>query len=77
MRIEDANETLELGLPEGPYETVAGFVLDLLGRIPKEGEQLRYDKLKMVITEIRGVKIEKILVTKEKDAATTSDVQQK
>ena len=77
MKIEDANETLELGLPEGPYETVAGFVLDLLGRIPKEGEQIRYDKLKMVITEIRGVKIEKVLFTKEKDAATTSDVQQK
>jgi hypothetical protein len=31
----------------------------------------------MVITEIRGVKIEKVLVTKEKDAAATSDVQQK
>ena len=77
MKIEDANETLELGLPEGHYETVAGFVLDLLGRIPKEGEQIRYDKLKMVITEIRGVKIEKVLFTKEKDAATTSDVQQK
>jgi putative hemolysin len=77
MKIEDANETLELGLPEGPYETVAGFVLDLLGRIPKEGEQIRYDKLKMVITEIRGVKIEKVLVTKEKDAAATFDVQQK
>jgi len=77
MRIEDANETLELGLPEGPYETVAGFVLDFLGRIPKDGEQIRYDKLKMVITEIRGVKIEKVLVTKEKDAAATSDVQQK
>jgi putative hemolysin len=77
MKIEDANETLELGLPEGPYETVAGFVLDFLGRIPKEGEQIRYDKLKMVITEIEGVKIEKVLVTKEKDAAATSDVQQK
>ena len=54
---------------------MAGFVLDLLGRIPKEGEQLRHDKLKMVITEVEGVKIEKILVTKERDATTTPDVQ--
>jgi len=77
MKIEDANEQLELGFPEGKYDTVAGFVLDLLGRIPREGEQIRYDKLKMVITEIKGVKIEKILVTKEKDAAATSDVQQR
>ena len=76
MKIEDANEEMELGFPKGHYETVAGFVLDLLGHIPKEGEQLRYDKLKMVITEMKGVKIERILVTKERDAATTPDVQQ-
>jgi len=65
MRIEEANEELHLGIPEGDYETVAGFVLNLLGRIPKEGEQLRHEKLKMVITEVKGVKIERILFTKE------------
>lgn len=75
MKVEDANEKLELGIPEGPYETVAGFVLNLLGHIPKEGEQLRYDKLKMAVTAMKGLKVEKILVTKEKDATTTSDVQ--
>jgi putative hemolysin len=65
MRLDDANEKLELELPEGDYETVAGFVLNLLGRIPKEGEQLKYHNLKLVITEMKGVKIERILVTKE------------
>ena len=66
MRIEEANEEMELELPEGDYETVAGFVLQLLGRIPKPNEQLRYKGLKLVITEMRGLKIEKILLTKEK-----------
>ncbi len=72
MRIEEANEEMELELPEGDYETVAGFVFDLLGHIPKPGEQLRYKGLKLVITEMRGVKIEKILLTKEGHAAPTS-----
>jgi len=76
MRIEEANEKLELGIPEGPYETVAGFVLNALGHIPKEGEQLKYDKLKMAVTAMKGLKIDKVLVTKEKDAATTTDLQQ-
>ncbi len=66
MRIEEANEEMELGLPEGEYETVAGFVLDLLGHIPKQGKQLRYKGLKIVITKMRGLKIEEILLTKEK-----------
>jgi len=72
MRIEEANEEMDLGLPEGDYETVAGFVLDLLGHIPKLNDQLRYKGLKLVITEMRGVKIEKILLTKEAHAASAS-----
>ena len=66
MRIEEANEEMGLKLPEGDYETVAGFVLHLLGRIPRQGEQLRYKGLKLVITKMRGMKIEEILLTKEK-----------
>ena len=71
MRIDEANEEMELELPEGEdYETVAGFILSLLGHIPKRNEQLRYRDLKIVITEMRGMKIEKILLTRERQAAT-------
>jgi putative hemolysin len=70
MRVEQANEEMELDIPEGEYETVAGFVLDLLGHIPRQGEQLKYKSLKIVITEMRGMKIEKIRLTKERHAAT-------
>lgn len=70
LRIEDANEELELGLPTGEYETVAGFILSRLGRIPKQGEHLKYRDLKLNILEMQGRKIERILVTKEKDAAS-------
>jgi putative hemolysin len=67
MRIEEANEEMGLELPEGEdYETVAGFILSLLGRIPKQGKQLRYKGLKMVITKMRGLKIEEVLIIKEK-----------
>ncbi|MFC1932458.1 hemolysin family protein [Chloroflexota bacterium] len=70
MRIEEVNEEMGLELPEGDYETVAGFVLYLLGYIPKVNEQLRYKGLKLVVTEMRGVKIEKILLTKERYEAS-------
>lgn len=70
MRIEEANEEMGLKLPEGDYETVAGFVLHLLGRIPRPNEQIRYKNLKIVITEMKGFKIEKILITREKPIET-------
>ncbi len=66
FRVEEANEELELELPAGDYETVAGFILSHLGRIPKQDEQLRYQNLKIVITEMRGMKIEKVMVTRER-----------
>jgi putative hemolysin len=66
MRIEEANEEMGLGLPEGEYETVAGFILDLLGYIPKMGQRLKYQDLRIAITEMRGLKIESIRVTREK-----------
>jgi putative hemolysin len=70
MRVEEANDEMKLNIPEGDdYETVAGFVLDLLGHIPKQGDQLKYKNFKIVITEMRGMKIEKIRLIKEKHAA--------
>jgi len=68
FRVEEANEELGLELPTGNYETVAGFILSYLGRIPKQGEQLKYRNLKFVMTEMRGVKIEKVMVTREGDS---------
>jgi putative hemolysin len=69
MRVEEANDEMKLDIPEGEdYETVAGFVLDLLGHIPKQGEQIKYKNYKIVITEMRGMKIEKIRLIKEKHA---------
>ncbi len=70
MSIAEANEEMGLELPEGDYETVAGFILHLLGHIPKTGERLKYKDMNLVITEMRGVKIEKVLLTKKKHAAS-------
>jgi putative hemolysin len=75
MRVEDANLEMNLGLPEGDYDTVAGFALKLLGHIPKTGEQIKYKDLKLAITRMQGRKIEMILVTKEKNAETSDQVQ--
>jgi putative hemolysin len=66
MRIDEANESMALGLPEGDYDTVAGFILNLLGRIPRQGDNLKYKGLKIAITKVTGTKIEGVLVTKEK-----------
>ena len=64
MTIDAANEELELMLPKGNYETLAGFVLNHLGHIPRVGEQIKQDKLKIVITHMKGLKIDKVRITR-------------
>ena len=66
MSIEEANEELNLNLPEGDFETVAGFVLDVLGRIPSEGEQLEHRDLRIEILKMDNLKIESIKVTRSR-----------
>lgn len=49
LEIEHANERLKLGLPDGDYETVAGFVLTLATHIPQAGEVFSYKHLQFII----------------------------
>ena len=64
MTIHDVNDALELQLPEGDYETLAGFVLSHLGHIPTEGEQFTYDGLGIAVTKVEGHKVEEVTVTR-------------
>jgi CBS domain containing-hemolysin-like protein len=63
MRVDEVNEELGLNLPENEnYETVAGFLLYRLGRIPEEGERYRYGDLVLTVTKREGPKIARVQV---------------
>jgi putative hemolysin len=67
MPVDEINEEMHLNLPEGEYQTAAGFILHLLNRIPKPGENLKYRSLRIVVSKMRGPKIEEIMITREKN----------
>ena len=54
------NEELEIEIPEGDYQTLAGFVLDQLGRIPEKGDALEFRDLTITITEMDGPRIDEV-----------------
>jgi len=60
VAISEINEELNLGLPEGEYQTVAGFILDDLGRIPEEGDVVEFENLRLTVKEMSGVRIETV-----------------
>jgi len=67
LRIGEVNETTDLGIPEhDEYETLAGFLLYRLGRVPEDGEHITYKNLQIQVSRMKGPKIEEVIVaTKE------------
>jgi putative hemolysin len=56
-------EKIGLTLPESrDYATVAGFALDVMKRLPKEGEHFEEQGFRFEIVDLDGRKIDKLLV---------------
>jgi len=58
------NEKLGVALPEDEFETVGGFVLGLFGKLPVEGDQVRYENLQFTVLRLRKNRIARIRVLK-------------
>ena len=58
MKVESLNEALNLELPPGDYETLAGFIISQMGDLPRAGEQLRWRNVRFVVrsAEARSIK---------------------
>jgi putative hemolysin len=67
LATDDLRELLKLDeLPneeEGDYYTLAGMLIDMLGRIPVEGESVTWHGLKFEVVDLDGARIDKVLVS--------------
>ena len=58
--ISEINEELELDIPVGDYQTMAGFVLDQLGRIPEVDDSFEYGDLVITVKGMDGVRVDEL-----------------
>ncbi|MFH0845633.1 MAG: hemolysin family protein, partial [Pseudomonadota bacterium] len=63
LELEKLGEYFGINLPEGDFVSVGGFVIHLLGRIPRKDEKVLFDNLEMIIHSADERKIKRILVT--------------
>ncbi len=68
LNLEDFEERTGIELPEGPYETVAGFVINELGRLPDVGDSLEAVGHRFTVTELDGRRIAHVRLTVLDDA---------
>ncbi len=62
LRVDRFRDAVGVPVPTGDYETVAGLVMDGLGRIPDEGETLALDGLELTVTRMEGVRVAEVEV---------------
>jgi putative hemolysin len=69
LEIGEANDELGLDIPEGDYETIAGFFLEQAQHMPDIGTRVRFGNLRMQISEMDGSKIITIRVRRVTEIA--------
>ncbi len=64
LAVEEVAELTGVALPEGDYDTLAGFLMDRLGRIPAEHEhpQVEFEHLRFTVTGMDEMRIERVHV---------------
>lgn len=64
MRVEDANGELHLAIPTGDYETLAGFILSKIGRLPSTGDSISHESIRLTVIEMQGPRIKRVEITR-------------
>lgn len=60
--VDDAGELLGADLPHGPWDTVGGLMLDIVGRVPAAGDSVEADGFRLTALDVRGRRIGRVRI---------------
>ncbi|WP_395704767.1 hemolysin family protein [Rhodococcus ruber] len=63
--VEDFERDTGIGLPKGPYETVAGCMVHHLQRLPRLGDSITLDGHRLTVSELDGHRIARVRLTSD------------
>jgi CBS domain containing-hemolysin-like protein len=64
MPIDEVNELTHADFPEGDWDTVAGFVYNLLGHVPTEGETVDFNGHRLRAEKVQGRRIGRVRISR-------------
>jgi|YNPNPStandDraft_1061719.scaffolds.fasta_scaffold23377_2 CBS domain containing-hemolysin-like protein len=62
MLIEDVNEELGLNLSDEVYDTIGGYVMGKLERIPRKGDQVTVDGIQFRVEQVDGMRVDRLYI---------------
>ena len=73
--LDDLNEEYSFDFPEGEYDTFAGFVIHLLGRIPSPGEVVQFDGITIKVEGVVGHRVTRLRIVHGRRGQAPADVE--
>jgi putative hemolysin len=62
LNLDDFEDETGIALPDGPYETVAGFLMARLGRIPEPGDAVQHESFLVTVLVVDGRRVSRVRV---------------
>lgn len=62
--IEEVEETLNIKIPEGEYDTLGGLIMSELGRMPEENDEIICEGYKFIVEEMDERRIDRVRIEK-------------
>ncbi|HLK78011.1 MAG TPA: hemolysin family protein [Streptosporangiaceae bacterium] len=75
LNLDEFAEQTGITLPEGPYETAAGYVLAVLGDLPSPGASVQVNGHTITVTELDGRRIARLRVDSTEQSPQKSQVE--
>jgi putative hemolysin len=69
INLEDFHDETGIELTDGPYETLAGYIMAVLGRVPSVGDQVTFDGLRLTVHAMDGRRISRVRLSRTDSAA--------
>ena len=74
VNVHEVNEILDIDLPEGEeFETIAGFVFHLAGRLVEQGEEFAYENVTLRTERLEDTRIRRVRIAVNPHTAETSE----
>ncbi|SDN17837.1 hemolysin family protein [Actinomyces ruminicola] len=65
----DVARALDRSLPDGPFDTLGGFIMAELGRLPRTGDVVAWEDLHLKVIAVAGRRVDKVAVAEPEPAA--------
>jgi len=65
ISIDKINELLNIEIPENDFETLGGFIYDLMGRVPEKNEKIKYQNIQITVERVVKNRIKRVKIIKE------------